>query len=374
MLPAALLVTLFLAPAPKHAPDPALAKKVKACLHDGRALEDKHKLADAIAKFKECRGLDAEDAAVLSELGWTAYQAKDLALAEEATRKSIAAAQAPNIKGASLYNLGRILEDKNDSKGAIAAYKDSLRARPNAVVAKRLAGLDAAAAARLAPFTPSQLMGPYRGISDYCKKELDAYKTASGADECTCGEAVQATSAASTGKPSGPIEEARAFWIHCDPDANLRHNELLLGVRTGANWWVVDDQGLDFDETSHCDHDLDKSTVAHQAPGVVWTVESMGMCSYSDGGENYASTALVIVGVGPSGKPSATPALRVVDTQGPLVWTEDDKAPAPPNDIDVDLGFSFDKDGAVTFKKTSAKGLDKDLAAQVSGRHAIVFP
>src|SRR5215470_3007299 len=112
---------------------PALADP-KGLLRKGRDLQGAKKYAEAIAAFEEALKLQPDDPTVLGELGWTAYLMKDYAKAKDATQKAIARQPAPNIRGAALYNLGLIDEAKGDTAGAVTAYTESLRARPNATV------------------------------------------------------------------------------------------------------------------------------------------------------------------------------------------------------------------------------------------------
>src|SRR6185295_11972963 len=91
---------------------------------------------------------------LLSERGYQLLLAKDLVHAEEVTRKAIA--MAGPARPASLYNLGRILEEKKDKAGAAKAYKESLEARPNRIVQQALQRVDPAAAAALASAAPAK--------------------------------------------------------------------------------------------------------------------------------------------------------------------------------------------------------------------------
>src|SRR5205807_4352238 len=69
------------------------AKRFKAALAEGRKADRAGDHAAATAAFARAAALKPGDAAVLSELGWAAYQAKDVARAEQATRDAIAAAR-----------------------------------------------------------------------------------------------------------------------------------------------------------------------------------------------------------------------------------------------------------------------------------------
>src|SRR5438132_6667572 len=69
------------------------AKRFKAAIADGRKADRGGDHAAAMAAFERAAAIKPGDAMVLSELGWSAYQAKDLARAERATRDAIAAAR-----------------------------------------------------------------------------------------------------------------------------------------------------------------------------------------------------------------------------------------------------------------------------------------
>jgi Tfp pilus assembly protein PilF len=139
----------------------------KTALAKARKLQAAKKYADATAAFNDALAAAPGDATVLGELGWTAYLAKDYKTAEEITRKAVAAQAVPNVRGATLYNLGLIQEQNGDKAGAIASYAASLKARPNAVVAARLKTLDANAAAAADPYAPHALTG-YASIAELC--------------------------------------------------------------------------------------------------------------------------------------------------------------------------------------------------------------
>src|SRR4051812_25652408 len=91
---------------------PAVKRSADEARHLKSAIAEAHKAsragdhAAAMAAFARAAELAPGDAAVLSELGWAAYQAKDAARAEQATRAAIAAAKdyaSQRVKAASLY-------------------------------------------------------------------------------------------------------------------------------------------------------------------------------------------------------------------------------------------------------------------------------
>jgi len=147
------------------------AKRCRAAIADGRKAERGGDHAAATAAFERAAALRPGDAAVLSELGWSAYQAKDLTRAEQATRAAIAAAKdyaSQRVKAASLYNLGRILEDKGQRPGAVEAYLGSLALRPSRTVREQLAKLDPQAALDADPLKPVAMLGPFATFEATC--------------------------------------------------------------------------------------------------------------------------------------------------------------------------------------------------------------
>ena len=128
--------------------DVAKAKKqsesFRALLAKGRKEVKSGKFADGVASFEKALEIDPNNARALSELGWAAFKNKDLDRAETATRASIRNSRQNSVSGASLYNLGRIHEERGENDQAATAYKRSLEVRPgNKIVAKRLADLEA---------------------------------------------------------------------------------------------------------------------------------------------------------------------------------------------------------------------------------------
>lgn len=112
----------------------------------GRKAVQQKRHADGVAAFTAALAIDPNDAATLAELGWAAYLAGDLASAQRHTERAIAGDASDRTRGAALYNLGRILEDRGERDGAAAAYRRSLQLRPNDVVQGRLAALTGAGA------------------------------------------------------------------------------------------------------------------------------------------------------------------------------------------------------------------------------------
>jgi tetratricopeptide (TPR) repeat protein len=143
----------------KEQPDEGkkLARTFRKHLNAGRELVKAKKYAEGIAELERALAIDPNDSRALSELGWAAFLSDDLPRAEAANEASVKYAANDRIKGASLYNLGRVSEKRGDTALARGYYEQSLAARPNKIVQKRLDALLAANAPAAA--TPPGLCG-----------------------------------------------------------------------------------------------------------------------------------------------------------------------------------------------------------------------
>jgi tetratricopeptide (TPR) repeat protein len=155
---------------PEEAPSAEVLRAWSKAMREGRARFRSKEYAAAQRAFDEARRLRPEDAATLSELGWAAFNAGDMARAEEATRASLARTSTANVRGATLYNLGRIEEAKGAKERALEAYEQSLRARPNATVLARVRSLEATRADALLPLRFDAAEGPFSSANAFCEK------------------------------------------------------------------------------------------------------------------------------------------------------------------------------------------------------------
>jgi len=131
--------------APAPAPAEADLKRYEAIMDEGAKAAKKGDNAAAVAAFDRALAIRPNDQAALTDQGWSAFQMHALDRAEAVTRKAIAARGDSRRTAAAQYNLGRILEERGNKAGAVAAYQESIKLRPNRVVSARLAGLDPAA-------------------------------------------------------------------------------------------------------------------------------------------------------------------------------------------------------------------------------------
>lgn len=130
-----------LTPAQKRALARDARDRFRAHLAEGRRLAKQKQYQAALVELDKARLIKPNHARVLSEIGWAAMKAGDLRRAERANLDSVRFAPDNNVKGASLYNLGRIAEERKDLQKAGEYYVQSLSVRRNATVEKRLAAL-----------------------------------------------------------------------------------------------------------------------------------------------------------------------------------------------------------------------------------------
>jgi tetratricopeptide (TPR) repeat protein len=215
------------ASAARGAPAPLSKEKIasyRALLRDGRLKVKAGALEEGIALFEEALALRPGDPRLLVELGWAAFLAGDLQRAEAATAQGLPGARGKPSEGAALYNLGRIAEQRGDKDEAARRYRESLSARPNAAVEKRLSALGLGPAAEPAgrTDTPAEL-GPLEGPL----QSLDA----------VCGALLTEAAAGDTG---GGIGCARDAAQRLEAGAGALKAAWLLPV-----WRNYNGEGLD---------------------------------------------------------------------------------------------------------------------------------
>jgi len=363
----AMACPLAWADAPKQQPSAADQKKYRELLGKGRELEAKQKLTDAIATFQQALQVIPDDATVLAEIGWTAYQAHDLKQAEAMTRRSLANEAAPSLRGATLYNLGMIQEALANKTGAIASYGESLRVRPNGIVRAALAKLDPAAAAAFDPFTPSALAGPFASIDAFCKATKrpneDGYL-----EDCSCGDVDPKAPKPALG---APFDEAKLFLDACSaPHTENARMQYDLGIRVGKNWFVA--KYAELRVNRHCNLDLTDNAVGVTDSVLQLKATETGSCVGGDIGSDWTTEWRLIVGVGASGSPAATPPIIA---KRHTVDQTDMFGPAAKKRVsaDIALDVTVAKDGTLEIKGRTT-GLDKGESSNVLGKHRLVFP
>ncbi len=214
--------------------DPGAAKTLAQTFRDqlaaGRTAVKAKDYAAGIAAFTAALKIDPNHPAALAELGWAAYLAGDLTAAQRSTEQAIAGDAPDTTRGAALYNLGRILEDRGDKNGAAAAYQRSLQLRANKTVQERLASLTAAGA----DATPHDCdFTPHKGghVGNLCAALVATMPTDEEIREHKCDE--QET------EPGETVVDAAGTPMGGEPQTKIDHT-LADGVRIAhfrvENW------------------------------------------------------------------------------------------------------------------------------------------
>lgn len=390
------------APVPAAAPlapaAPAAAKKgpvdtlgkearasYRAALVEGRALHHKGDYRAAIAAFERALAIDPDDPRALAELGWAAFFVPDLDLAEAKTRAALDRTVEAKGKGAALYNLGRIAEQRGKTAEAIALYQQSLRERPNGTVRDRLATLDLAAATAHDVLTPVTLRGPFTTLKEYCAGHTthDGATIPCDPDAAFPSEVYEGPTAIPRGE--GPILEARVLWA---PGVAAPSTEaevlVMLAIRTEKGWFVsptvadVYNPGAFGIHGSMTARSLELADlVAGGAPELSYRFVSnhydsdMGINEYDDTSE----TSLVICGIGASGKPSCTGAIpQEFRSERAILFPEDDEPGAKHEGLyetHYALRTTIAADGTITIASDDAV---TDTVRPLLGARRLMFP
>src|SRR5689334_17381236 len=77
-------------------------------LKEGRRLSRAKDWPGAIKAFERALAVSPDDARVLADLGWVAFQANDLVRADSANKRALANAKEPQLRAPILYNVGRV--------------------------------------------------------------------------------------------------------------------------------------------------------------------------------------------------------------------------------------------------------------------------
>lgn len=322
-------------------------------LDKGRKLEQQGKHAEAIVAFEEYLKSKPDDPVGNAELGWAAYGAKNYVKAEAATRRAIAHAPKPmyvtdphgRTRGAAFYNLGMIQEAQGKPKDAAVSYSESVKARPSRMVREKLQKLDRAAAATVDALAPQRLLGPFPTIRDACRQTLklaaaDADTDWGGGNHCGNLETIPIT----TSKLAAPYLEVAAFQM-------IARSDLDIAVRLQDGWYLLEVVGKQARWTTHCGgtrfHVQAISSLKRAVPELrVEYTSQGGRCFHHGQGHTrewgWEERGIVVIGVGPSRKPSAVPPVptRVVE------WDELDDEPRM-HRTDATLSLTWRTDGAL---------------------------
>jgi Tfp pilus assembly protein PilF len=360
-------------------------------LEEARALHRKKDFKGAVKAFQKALELMPDDARALSELGWSAFNAKDLGLAEASLKKALARTTDPELRGSTLYNLGRVHEEEGDKPRAIADYQASLRARANAVVLARLATLDPGTAQSFAILTPAKALGPFADLPTACAALTQAIRATDPATNVSCDPDATAGSffegAVEAADVGTPWLSARIITTCADTVTTCSTGEVHLAMQTkiDGKWWVAPHVESAYNPGAFGIYEgiagekievLDR--IVGGAPEVVLQLRHER--TDSDLGwnevESYTTESMLLCGIGPSNEPSCTRPIPLAHHgRRSVLAPENDEAGAKhPTLFDDrwDLRVSFLDGGPVELAKGTGK-IPDDLEA-ILGMHTVTWP
>ncbi len=202
-------------------------------LRRGRQAVSESAFVDAVTQFEAALRARPNDPVALSELGFAALQAGDLARARTATESALATTKDRALLAASLYNLGRIAEATDDRNAAVAAYRRSLTLRKSAEVTGRLAALDPSTPAAV-PLSVAPFQGPFASLDAFCKRARKEATALCPAPFSTGNDyfALQETLTS----PPPPMQSVRVVSIRPHNDTV---NDCHLLVQTGSGFYSL---------------------------------------------------------------------------------------------------------------------------------------
>lgn len=156
-----------------------LPKKYWQLLREGRQQSHDGHYRSAILTFDKGLSVVPDDARLLVELSWAAFQGKQLDRAKQAANKALAVATRDSIKAQALYNLGRVYHSQGKKDDALRALYRSQVLRPHRVVArwiKDLAGKSPPMIVTPLPAAPAT-GSPARNPDDWWGVELAKPRT-----------------------------------------------------------------------------------------------------------------------------------------------------------------------------------------------------
>ena len=303
-------------------------------LREGRALVKNKDYAGAIAKLDAALAVVEGDATALSEIGWAALQAGDLERAQDATTRSIAAAENPKLKAASLYNLGRIAEERGDKDAAKQAYTESLALRPNDTVEKRLAKLENREVRDL--LTPQPIGAAYARFEDVCV-EPDPAPAETPACPIKVGHTLEA--------PAAPFEAVRTLRLLSEPDEEVwESTDCELAIQTRGKWYfsapVECEVGPGFTAVTKIE------LVAQDGGAPVLRVDYH--TNLSSRFADYNEELAVFCGVGKSGAPTCTRAILTREFGVDYIWSDAEGTEIDEQEYESKSDVAMGADGVLT--------------------------
>lgn len=210
------------------------ARRFKQHLAAGRSHVRAGDYPAGIEALEAARKLRPHDAKVLGELGFAHYKAGQLPAATKWTQLALVHVEAPNTKGALLFNLGLIAKAEGRTRDARDYFEHSLAVRPNPIVGERLAEVQA----QLAADGDANAAPVVVEVQAYCKQL--GRDTSCIDDEltqfCGCVVAEHVVNPAPGDEPGAALLEAAVLNVgfHEGPNA---HYESALVVRTRKAGW-----------------------------------------------------------------------------------------------------------------------------------------
>ncbi|HMA94052.1 MAG TPA: tetratricopeptide repeat protein [Polyangiaceae bacterium] len=113
---------------------------------EGRRRHQSKDYLGAVEAFAKALVARPNASEALVEMGWAAYLAEDLELAERSTRAALGVPNDSSLRGAALYNLGVILERVGKPNAAVQSLKESFQTQPSTAAREHLTRLDPVAA------------------------------------------------------------------------------------------------------------------------------------------------------------------------------------------------------------------------------------
>lgn len=248
-------------------------------LEKGRAQVKRGEYDAAIGSYQEALLIDPNHARLLSELGWAAFKGKQFELAEQATRLSVRHANSPSIKGASLYNLGRIAEARTQPKLAASHYRASLEARPHNTTV--IARLDRLIARGITPIQGEKC--DFERHNGELAHSLSAFELCQHFTE-------HAPDMCSSTQPSTPALKIGDFTVRTfstEPEEDNGHTRFLYVAVLGPKTWYSSLTGIEYNPGVGYIHDtLDLPKIRTRSllpdtelPQVILTIDH----DYTDG-------------------------------------------------------------------------------------------
>jgi hypothetical protein len=263
-------------------------------------------------------------------------------------------------QGPALYNLGRVLEEKGDKAGAIAAYQETLRLREDSSVRGRLLDLDPTAQSDA--MRPQPLEGPFATLETWCTTHPD--------EPCQLSDAKVSAKLAA---PAPPWREVRIFTTGDDGDYSC-----ALALRTSRGWFVTDlGSCSNFEFRSGVTAEITSDDVL-RSPGPELVVTVRGTDAMKDYDSELGHSiccietefsSFTVCGLGPSQVPHCTPVLELRPSLEP--------SPGASAEVGLEPRYAGDE---VTLVRTDGKPiadakvrLHRTLRA-LAGRHRVTFP